>query len=222
MEHISKYFDLIARIASHSYLVFDGKPPLSKMNELAERERSRETYGIQKKSPEIVNEIIEKYRNNPNFTIVVAPQESDPQLAYMSLKGIVDYVITEDSDLIVYGCDRILFKLKPSGLCMVYKREKMEEFIKLHNWDFQTFKFICILCGCDYMRGGIKGLGFKRATTFFTRSFGEENELKDFLKKTFGMGDDDFQVFKRACDSFMNQLVQTRRKIGPYREMIAE
>ena len=32
---------------------------------------------------------------------VVAPYEADVQLAYMSLKGLVDCVVTEDSDLIV-------------------------------------------------------------------------------------------------------------------------
>jgi hypothetical protein len=38
---------------------------------------------------------------------VVAPYEADAQLAYMSVKGMVDVVITEDSDAIPYGCRRV-------------------------------------------------------------------------------------------------------------------
>jgi exonuclease-1 len=40
---------------------------------------------------------------------IVAPYEADAQLAFLSLNKIVDAVITEDSDLIVFGCSRVLF-----------------------------------------------------------------------------------------------------------------
>ena len=46
---------------------------------------------------------------------LVAPYEADPQLAYLAsldtAKGGVAAVITEDSDLVAYGCPRTLFKL---------------------------------------------------------------------------------------------------------------
>jgi len=38
---------------------------------------------------------------------LVAPYEADAQLAYLSMKGIVDVVISEDSDTIPYGCRRV-------------------------------------------------------------------------------------------------------------------
>lgn len=38
---------------------------------------------------------------------IVAPYEADAQLAYLALNNIVDAVVTEDSDLIVYGCPRV-------------------------------------------------------------------------------------------------------------------
>ena len=34
---------------------------------------------------------------------MVAPYESDAQLAFLSREGLVDVVISEDSDLLVYG-----------------------------------------------------------------------------------------------------------------------
>ena len=38
---------------------------------------------------------------------IVAPYEADSQLAYLSKEGIVDLVITEDSDLLVFGCEKV-------------------------------------------------------------------------------------------------------------------
>lgn len=38
---------------------------------------------------------------------IVAPYEADAQLAYLSREGIVDLVITEDSDLLVFGCKQV-------------------------------------------------------------------------------------------------------------------
>lgn len=38
---------------------------------------------------------------------IIAPYEADAQLAFLSLNSVVDAVITEDSDLIVFGCSRV-------------------------------------------------------------------------------------------------------------------
>ena len=42
---------------------------------------------------------------------VVAPYEADAQMSYMVKAGIADFAISEDSDLIAYGCPKILMKL---------------------------------------------------------------------------------------------------------------
>jgi len=38
---------------------------------------------------------------------IVAPYEADAQLAYLNKCGIAQLVITEDSDLVLFGCDRV-------------------------------------------------------------------------------------------------------------------
>jgi hypothetical protein len=38
---------------------------------------------------------------------IVAPYEADAQMAYLAINGDVHAVITEDSDLLVYGCPRV-------------------------------------------------------------------------------------------------------------------
>ncbi|KAF8815754.1 hypothetical protein BYT27DRAFT_7079063, partial [Phlegmacium glaucopus] len=42
---------------------------------------------------------------------VVAPYEADAQLAYLERAGLVDAIITQDSDLFIFGCQNTLFKL---------------------------------------------------------------------------------------------------------------
>jgi exonuclease 1 len=39
----------------------------------------------------------------------VAPHEADAQLAFLNQQGIANVIITEDSDLILFGCSQVLF-----------------------------------------------------------------------------------------------------------------
>lgn len=40
---------------------------------------------------------------------IVAPFEADAQLAYLNLAGFAHIVITEDSDLMLFGCNLVSF-----------------------------------------------------------------------------------------------------------------
>jgi exonuclease-1 len=40
---------------------------------------------------------------------IVAPYEADAQLAYLSKNNFVDAVVTEDSDLLAFGCRKVFF-----------------------------------------------------------------------------------------------------------------
>jgi exonuclease-1 len=39
--------------------------------------------------------------------VIVAPYEADAQLSYLSKANIAHIIITEDSDLILFGCKRV-------------------------------------------------------------------------------------------------------------------
>ncbi|ROT71588.1 Exonuclease 1 [Penaeus vannamei] len=41
-----------------------------------------------------------------NIDVIVAPYEADSQLAYLNLSGVAQLIITEDSDLILFGCKK--------------------------------------------------------------------------------------------------------------------
>ena len=39
----------------------------------------------------------------------MAPYEADAQLAYLEMQGITDFTISEDSDLLIYGCRKVCY-----------------------------------------------------------------------------------------------------------------
>ena len=97
---------------------------------------------------------------------LVAPYEADAQMARLAHTGVVDLVITEDSDILAYGCPRALFKIsfdsydgqeiqlmRDLGLC---------KDLSFTNWTHDMFVFMCILSGCDYSKG-VSGIGIKLA-----------------------------------------------------------
>ena len=49
--------------------------------------------------------------------VIVAPYEADPQLAALWLDGEVDWVISEDSDLLAFGCLKLIRGLRSDGKC---------------------------------------------------------------------------------------------------------
>ena len=99
-------------------------------------------------------------------TYVVAPYEADSQLAFLARTGQVDAVISEDSDLIPYGCRRVLYKWDhDSGMgdeidethAMLNARK-----LDMRNWTKDQFLTMCIFAGCDYLPS-LKGIAITKA-----------------------------------------------------------
>jgi len=73
-------------------------------------------------------------------------------------------VITEDSDLLIFGVRKVLFKMDKNGYGTEIDLDRLGEVEELN---FKTFTgdmllTCCILSGCDYL-DSIKGIGFKKA-----------------------------------------------------------
>ena len=58
-------------------------------------------------TPHMAFQLIKALRQH-NISYIVAPFEADAQLAFMSIYKFVDCVITEDSDLLAFGCPRVI------------------------------------------------------------------------------------------------------------------
>jgi exonuclease-1 len=92
----------------------------------------------------------------PQVQVVVAPYEADAQLAYLSREGIVDAVVSEDSDTIPFGCKTMIFKLEKDGFCQIVRSsdvlEKHISGFDLRGFTLDMIRVMCITSGCDYLR----------------------------------------------------------------------
>mmetsp|Transcript_15997 Transcript_15997/g.24120 ORF Transcript_15997/g.24120 Transcript_15997/m.24120 type:complete len:733 (+) Transcript_15997:3-2201(+) len=111
--------------------------------------------------------------HRPQVKCVVAPYEADAQLAYMCMAGIVDAVVSEDSDCIPYQCKEVLFKLdNRSGMCEHLVLRHLSD-TKIENFDLRQFTpemlaTLCILSGCDYLPS-LNGYGLKKSYKLVNR-----------------------------------------------------
>ncbi|KAK0564366.1 hypothetical protein OC844_001755 [Tilletia horrida] len=172
------------------YLVFDGGKLPSKKRTEDDRERRRsENRGKAEEclaagqkdqardlfakcldiSPAIAYQLIKALRRE-KIPYIVAPYEADAQLAYMEKEGIIDGIITEDSDMLVFGCQRVLFKLESDGSCIeiLQSRFTANKTVSFIGWTIQEFRHMSILSGCDYL-DSITGMGLKVAHRLLRR-----------------------------------------------------
>ena len=50
---------------------------------------------------------------------IVAPYEADSQLAYLYHNNHVNFIISEDSDMIAYNCFQLIKKFRANGECLI-------------------------------------------------------------------------------------------------------
>lgn len=171
-------------------IVFDGAPLLSKADKEKERHEARESAKKRAESlleegkiseaagaisrsidvtPRMAHQFIVELKKL-NVEYIVAPYEADAQMAWLSMQEIVDAVICEDSDLIIFGAKRILFKLDKFGIAEEIKLCRISECqeLDLSRFSFKMFRQMCILAGCDYLPS-IPGMGIKTAYRYVLR-----------------------------------------------------
>ncbi|KAM7445119.1 Rad2 nuclease [Porites harrisoni] len=127
--------------------------------------RKEEAKELFKKAVNISNDMALKLMEvtqQRGIKYLVAPFEVDAQLAYLNKEGYADVVITEDSDLLVFGCTQVLFKMNHSGSGKLIKREDLNSAPKFKDFTFEKFRHMCILSRCDYA-SSIRGIGLQRA-----------------------------------------------------------
>jgi exonuclease-1 len=114
-------------------------------------------------SPEMARHLIDHLRR-ANIPYVVAPYEADAQLVYLERQGVISGIISEDSDLLVFGARRLLTKMDQHGQCVEISRKDFcacRE-VALTGWTDADFRRMAILSGCDYLEG-LPGMGLKTA-----------------------------------------------------------
>ena len=186
INYFTKKLQLLLKNEVTPIFVFDGDKLPMKINEEDKREIKRKEYEKEAENMLKMNNIygaiykkIESFDVTPEFAYefmkilkyykieyYVAPYEADAQLAYLSNINYIDFIITEDSDLLAYGCKCVLYKLgtlknEPIdvGEEILWDNIKNCKEIRFKNFSKDKFLSFCILCGCDYLK--IIGVGPK-------------------------------------------------------------
>lgn len=211
------------------FLVFDGdylpsKSATEKERAARRRESKRlgfELLGLGKASeayielqkaidvtPEMAGQLIEELKH-ADVEYVVAPYEADSQLAYLEKKGHIDAILSEDSDLLVFGAQCLLTKLDQYGGCVMIKRADFTACreVSLTGWSDADFRRMAILSGCDYLPS-ISKMGLKTAHRLLRKHKTVERALKAVqFDGQFKVPVGYLEAFHRAEMTFLYQWV---------------
>ncbi|GBP33041.1 Exonuclease 1 [Eumeta japonica] len=234
IKYCLKYVGMLISKNVKPILVFDGQHlPAKAMTEAKRREsrdtskkraaellslgRTDEARSYMRRSVDITHamalNLIQECRKR-NVDCIVAPYEADAQLAYLNLKNIAQVVITEDSDLILFGCSKILFKMDLDGTGTLVETAKLPLVMKcpIERYSFDKFRQMCILSGCDYL-SSLPGIGLAKARMFVTATVDPNfanalKKLPSFFNKTqLNVTDEYIENFLKAEATFKHQYV---------------
>ena len=141
---------------------------------------------------------------------IVAPYEADAQLTFLMKRKLVDAVITEDSDLLAYGCAAVLYKLDLSGRCRRVTVEGLGRVAALQGLTGDQFRHLCILSGCDYL-ANVRGVGIAKACRAVKASKGRHavevaRMLHMYVKNLPAVDAAYAEGFEQAEKTFLHQL----------------
>ncbi|XP_058122479.1 exonuclease 1 [Anopheles ziemanni] len=202
IQYCLKYVQLLLSYNIKPILVFDGRHLPAKAATESKRRESRENarkrgaellrLGRTEEArsylrrciditPDMALQLIQECRRW-NVDCIVAPYEADAQLAFLNRADIAQYVITEDSDLVLFGCNRILFKLDLTGNCRMVDASKLHLAMgcREERFQFAKFRYMCILSGCDYL-DSLPGIGLAKACRFVLKT--EDPDIRRALAK---------------------------------------
>ncbi|CAH0584093.1 unnamed protein product [Chrysodeixis includens] len=234
IKYCLKYVTMLLSKNIKPILVFDGRHlPAKAMTELKRREsrdiskkraaellslgKTEEARSYMRRSVDITHamalSLIKECRKR-NVDCIVAPYEADSQLAYLNIKNIAHVVITEDSDLILFGCTKVLFKMDLDGTGTLVDTAKLPLVMRcpIEHYTFDKFRQMCIMSGCDYL-ASLPGIGLAKARQFVTATQDSNfanalRKLPSFFNKSSLVVTDEYrESFLKAEATFKHQYV---------------
>ncbi|KAK3899581.1 hypothetical protein C8A05DRAFT_17998, partial [Staphylotrichum tortipilum] len=216
------------------YLVFDGDYLPSKAKTEASRASRREetkkigmellragkpslAYAELQKAidvtPEMARLLIEELKK-AEVPYVVAPYEADAQLVYLERQGLISGIVTEDSDLLVFGAKRLLTKMDQHGQCVEINRRDFcaVREISLTGWTDVEFRHMAILSGCDYL-ASVNSVGLKTAYRLIRKHKTPERIIRMLrFEGKLQVPESYLEDFKQAELTFLHQRVFCPKK----------
>ncbi|KAL6870518.1 nuclease-like protein [Trichoderma novae-zelandiae] len=158
-------------------------------------------------TPEMASALIQQLKKM-DIPYVVAPYEADAQLVYLERHGFVGGIISDDSDLLVFGAKRLLTKLDQYGNCIEINRRDFcacRE-ISLTGWSDTEFRRMAIMSGCDYLKG-LPGVGLKTAYRMLRKTKSPERIVRLLQLDGKRVSENYLTLFYQAELTFLHQWV---------------
>jgi len=169
---------------------------------------------INKEKIESVKSLIRAF----GATYYDAPGEADELCAMLVIKKKVWACLSEDMDLFVYGCTRVLryFSIMAHTVVLYYTKGILEE-LKMTQ---KEFKEICVLSGTDYnmnANGNNDKVNLKLTMRHFKKF--KESESKDFYEWLLANTSyiNDIQILNKINDMF--NLQEEREKLAIFNKI---
>jgi len=205
---------LMADYALELVFVFDGKPPILKLEEIARRRSIKERYDAEHASAIEAGDLAKAYskatmtsrltRDMANearqlltlmgLPVVQAPSEGEAQASHMARKSSVWAAASKDYDCLLFGAPRLLRFLTISGKEFLPSKrafraitpELIETSTLLEHYSLTREQLIdvAILIGTDF-NDGVKGIGPKKALKLVTE-FGSIDNMPSEIRESLG------------------------------------
>ena len=188
----------------------------------------------------VVNSLLKSLREK-KIPFMISPYEADGQLAYLSNEGLIDLIISEDSDFIGHGCKAVLYKYRAEQQQQQQQNgnNKQSSFWKVTgdlirrndvnavntSFDLSSFSDImltifCVATGCDYCNS-LKGIGIKTAKNVVEEAFQQKKSktpklelvLDLLFKACYDKKSLSVEDKKRYTDNFIGALIMFRHPI---------
>lgn len=158
-------------------------------------------------TPEMASTVIQQLKQM-GIPYVVAPYEADAQLVYLERQGLINGIISDDSDLLVFGAKRLLTKLDQYGNCMEINRRDFcacRE-VSLTGWTDADFRRMAIMSGCDYLHG-LPSVGLKTAYRMLRKCKTPERVVRMLQFEGKRVSENYLTQFYQAELTFLHQWV---------------
>ena len=238
LQFFIKKISMLRSFRIEPYIVFDGGSiGVKRDTELKRRQKREENRNIAERlwksgdkarameyfqkcvdiTPEMAKCIIDYCKTN-QIKYVVAPFEADSQLVYLEKNGFIDGILSEDSDLLVFGCRRLITKLNDYGECIEICSDDFQQLrdkFPIGQLSFDGIRTMVALSGCDYTEG-IPKIGLLRAIKLVQR-FNKMEKIINHIKLEgkLTVPSNFYEEYEKANYSFQYQRVfcPQRRRI---------
>ena len=127
--------------------------------------------------------------------LVLAPSEAEMSAAVLSREGRVGSVVSNDADALLFGASHVTRKVRLSK--GEIERVLLTDFERRLELDLEQMRDLAIICGCDFHREGIRGMGPHKGTIALKRYGGLEA-----LLRAHGTTPDAIEQYMKARDVF--------------------